>query len=186
MYQKWQNFYEADGGAGGGGEAKADPAKEPAKAVDDEKKFTQKQVEDIIAKEKSALQKLTEKKEAEILEAERLKGLSEQERKDEELKIAQAKLAQYETEKLQLQFEKELAVKELPVDLAKIVPVADADQAKDAIDRLAKFKEEVIAPLKSRVAELEKALNDANLRGAAPSAVGTSGADKKTDIPTIF
>lgn len=185
MYQFSKIFYEADAGAKTGGGATEPLATEPVGTEPQDKTFSQKDVDAIIAKQKTAFERMTEKKLEGFKQAEKLKGMSESERQAEELKQTQERLKEYETRELTYQYEKELTTKGLPTDFAKVIPVSDADGAKAAVDSLAKFKGDIETPLLEKIKDLETQLNNANLRGVTPKAV--SGGNKTApSIPTIF
>lgn len=194
MKQFSKIFYEADTGLSGG-ESTATEATE----TKPEKLFTQAEVNAFIAKQKvdkdtlaQRAEEIAQKKLEAFKQAEKLKGMSDTERIQEELKQAreEAELlkqekSNYEKERLVLQYEKELTTKGLPSDLAKLIPINDADNAKLALDGLAKFKAETEAPYLEKIKALEEQLKNASLRGTPPSAVGNTTQNKK-EIPSVF
>jgi len=179
MFQNWQNkfFYEANTGANGGGD---NPPAEP-KATGEgepkpEKTYTQKELNDILAKEKGKFEKLSQSKIAEIEEAQKLAKMSETERQAAEYKKLQEENETYKREKLVFEFEKQLSEKGLPSGLAKYVSFKDADSASVAIKGIDEVIKAHDAPKDARIKELEQQLTNANLRGTTPKAVtGTPG-----------
>lgn len=106
------SVYEGEGGDGGGegGDPPPVPVDPPAPSVEDEKpKFTQKQLNDILAKEKGKFQKQTETQVKELERLKASKGLTEKEKSELQLRIedlnnsllSKEQLAQKEREKLQ-------------------------------------------------------------------------------------
>lgn len=130
----------------------------------------QAMLEKILAREAEKVQRRTEKRLQELQEAEKLKNMSDADRTVAELEQARQKLAEYEREKLAVQYAVELAEKGLPKELAAVIPVTDAEQAKAAVDALANLKKQTEAPLLAKIDELEKQLKNTNLRGTPPKA----------------
>lgn len=110
----------------------------------------------------------------EIEEAEKLKSMSESEKQEAILKQYQAKIAEYEQKELKSQFKIELSESGLPQEYADIIPVNDADKAKEAINFLKNFKASLIEPYEKRTKELEAQLKAAQLRSPAPRATDSS------------
>ena len=73
MYQFSKIFYEADAGAKTGGGATEPLATEPVGTEPQDKTFSQKDVDAIIAKQKTAFERMTEKKLEGFKQAEKLK-----------------------------------------------------------------------------------------------------------------
>lgn len=154
-----------------------------AEGKDEPLTFTQKQQEfinNLIAKEYKKINDKAEKKIQEMAEAEKLKNMTDAERMQAELKAAKEKIANFERQQLINQYEVELTAKGLPREIAKYLPVTDADSAKEVVDYLGSYKTAVEEPLKAKITELEEELKNANLRGFIPRSVGT---DNKGSVP---
>lgn len=149
------------------------------------KTFTQDDLNAFMAKAEAKFEKKTAAKLQEIQEAQKLAGMSETDRMSAENKTLKERLALNEQEKLITQFGKELLIKGLPAEFAEYIPVSDADKAKGAVDFLSTYKANIEKPLTERIAELEKLLSNANLRGTAPkAAIGTTAVVKP--LPKVF
>lgn len=118
--------------------------------------------------EKKASAKLKE-----IEEAERLKNMSESEKQAEIIKKYQARIAELEKKELTNQFKIELTNAGLPKEFADIIPVSDADKAKEAIDFFKKYKDGIVDEYEKKIKELESQLKAAQMRTPAPKTTGT-------------
>lgn len=160
-----------------GVETPEQPAAEPA-GKEEPVSFTPKQQEfinSLIAKEYKKINDKAEKKMQEMAEAEKLKNMTDAERMQAELKAAKEKIANFERQQLINQYEIELAEKGLPKEIAKYIPVSEAEAAKEVVDRLGSYRASVEEPLKTKIAELEEELKNASLRGYPPKSVGAAG-----------
>lgn len=170
-------YYEADTGLAGGEQVE--------KTIEQEKTFTQAELNDIIAKQRAKFEEVTEKKIAGFKEAEKLKGMSADERTMAELEQARERIAQFEVSQLETQYRSELLEKGLPASFAKVLQVNDAEKAKLSIDSLTSFKLEIEKPLNDKIKDLEEQLKNASIRGNAPPA-STGGQKIAKAIPTTF
>lgn len=117
----------------------------------------------------------------EIEEAERLKNMSESDKQAAIIKKYEARIAELENKELMNQFRVELSREGLPQEYADMIPVNDADAAKNAIDFLKKYTTEIKEGYEKKIKELESELKAANMRTAAPKAVG--GQPARTTSP---
>lgn len=145
----------------------------------------QKYIDGLIDKQYAKLQAKAEEKQKEIEQAEKLKSMSEVDRLKAEQKILQEKLQKYESEKLINQFRVELTTKGLKPEFADFLAVNDADKAKQAVDFLANFKDEIVKEYEVKIKELEDNVRKITLRGTPPVVAGDSGT-KAESTPTVF
>lgn len=171
---------EADDGGGAGG-ADGNKRQEPP-----DKTFTQADLDQIINGVKAKFERQYENKLAEIEEARKLAEMSEAEKQGHLLKQYEAKIAEYERTNLINQYKVELSNKGINAELAKFVNVSDAEEAKQAIDYLAKFKENTEQPLQTKIAELEEKLKNAELRSGKLPTDDNGNPPEKKSRPAIY
>ena len=142
-----QLFTDGDAPEGGEGNNDGD-APEGGEGQDDEKntkKYSDEDVNKIIAKKFAEWEKKQEKKTKENQEAERLKNMSEQEKRDHEFKELQAKIANYEKQEALGKMTKVarsiLSEQEINVndELLSNLVTEDADTTKTNVENFAKM-----------------------------------------------
>lgn len=157
-----------------------DEAKEKEPEVKEVPKYTDKDLDKIIARKIAEANKKAEKEASKKAEAERLKNMTAQEKKDHELEELKKELAQMKRESALSAMGKEarsiLSERNIHVSDSLITNLIsdDADKTKEAVES---FAEEFQKAVESAVAE--------KLKGNAPKTTGTNKSVTKDEIMKI-